>query len=98
MIFFVNVFCLDVFLPPAKSLQKGAQSEPTDRRGEARSCNIDYMDEIGAADGCLRSARDSPMQDLDSVILALDNRDTLLNERVQQLNRKKHEIAQAMAI
>ena len=53
------------------------------------------MDEIGAADGCLRSARDSPMQDLDSVILALDNRDTLLNERVQELNRNKHEIAQA---
>ena len=71
-------------------------NQPTDE--EKQEVVILIMDEIGAADGCLRSARDSPMQDLDSVILALDNRDTLLNERVQELNRKKHEIAQAMAI
>jgi hypothetical protein len=35
------------------------------------------------------------MQDLDNVVAALDNRDTLLNERVQELNRNKDEIAQA---
>jgi len=34
------------------------------------------------------------VQDLDKVILALNNRDTLLKERLQELNRKKHEIAQ----
>jgi hypothetical protein len=52
------------------------------------------LDEL-AADRCLKSARDSLVQDLDNVIAALDNRDTLLNERLQELDHKKHEIAQA---
>jgi hypothetical protein len=52
------------------------------------------MDELSASNKRLKSARDSHMQDLDNVIAALDNRDTLLKERVQELNRKKHDIAQ----
>ena len=43
----------------------------------------------------LKSARDSLVQDLDNEISALDKRETLLNERLLELNRKKHEIAQA---
>ena len=53
------------------------------------------MDEISAAYKRLKSARDSHVQDLDNEISALDKRGTLINERVQELNRKKHEIAQA---
>jgi hypothetical protein len=57
--------------------------------------DIDYMDEIGAAYKRLKSARDSHVQDLDNEISALDKRGTLLKERVQELDRKKHKIAQA---
>ena len=57
------------------------------------------MDELSAtvchAGRYLKSARDSLVQDLDNVIAALDNRDTLLNERLLELDHKKHEIAQA---
>jgi flagellar motor switch/type III secretory pathway protein FliN len=51
-------------------------------------------DELSASSKRLKSAHDSLVQDLDNVILALNNRDTLLKERLQELNRKKHEIAQ----
>jgi hypothetical protein len=53
------------------------------------------MDELSAAGRCLKSARDSLVQDLDNVIAALEYRDTLLNERLLELDHKKHEIAQA---
>jgi hypothetical protein len=57
--------------------------------------DIDNMDdELSASNKRLKSARDSLIQDLNNVIAALDNRDTLLNERLPELNRKKHEIAQ----
>jgi hypothetical protein len=57
--------------------------------------DIDNMDELSAADRCLKSAYDSILQDMDNVIRSLDKRGTLLNERLQELNRKKHTIAQA---
>jgi hypothetical protein len=60
----------------------------------AKQGDIANMDELSAADGCLKTARDSQVQDLDNEISALDERETILNERVQKLNRKKHEIAQ----
>jgi hypothetical protein len=54
------------------------------------------MDEtISASNKRLKSAHDSLLQDLNNEIAALDKRETILNERVQQLNLKKHEIAQA---
>jgi hypothetical protein len=53
------------------------------------------MDELSASSKRLKSARDSLVQDLDNVIAALDNRDTLLNERLLELDHKKNEIAQA---
>jgi hypothetical protein len=65
-----------------------------DDAGEMKQDDIDNMDELSASNKRLKSTRDSHVQDLDNVIAALDNRDTLLNERVQELNRKKHEIAQ----
>jgi hypothetical protein len=43
----------------------------------------------------IKTARESHVQDLDDLISALDKRETLLNERVQALDRKKHDIAQA---
>ena len=57
--------------------------------------DIANMDELSAADGCLRSARDSLVQDLDNVISALDKRGTLIKERLLKLDRKMQEIAQA---
>jgi septal ring factor EnvC (AmiA/AmiB activator) len=51
-------------------------------------------DELSASSKRLKSAHDSLVQDLDNEIAALNNRDTLLKERLQELNRKKHEIAQ----
>ena len=58
---------------------------------------VSNMDEISAPSKRqrLKSARDSHVQDLDNEISALDKRETLLNERLLELNRKKHEIAQA---
>jgi hypothetical protein len=53
------------------------------------------MDEISASNKRLKSAHDSILQDMENVIAALDKRETILNERVQELNRKKHEIAEA---
>ena len=53
------------------------------------------MDEISASNKRLKSAHDSLLHDLNNEISALDKRETTLNERVQELNRKKHEIAQA---
>jgi hypothetical protein len=49
------------------------------------------MDELSAVDRCLKSARASILQDMDNMIAALDKRETLLNERLQELNRKKDE-------
>jgi hypothetical protein len=56
--------------------------------------DIDNMDELSAADRCLKSARDNHLQDLNNAILALDKRGTLLNEHLLELDHKKHEIAQ----
>jgi hypothetical protein len=53
------------------------------------------MDELSASNKRLKLAHDSILQDMDNEILALDNRDTLLKERVHGLNLMKHEIAQA---
>jgi hypothetical protein len=53
------------------------------------------MDELSSSNKRLKSAHESHLQDLNNKISALDNRETILNERVQELNRKKHEIAQA---
>ena len=53
------------------------------------------MDEISASNKRLKTAHDSHLHDLNNEISALDKRDTLLKERVQELNRKKHEIDQA---
>jgi len=53
------------------------------------------MDEISASNKRLKTAHDSHLHDLNNEISALDKRETTLNERVQELNRKKHEIAQA---
>jgi hypothetical protein len=53
------------------------------------------MDELSAPNKRLKSARDSHVQDLDNEISALDKRETLLNERLLELDHKKHEIAQA---
>jgi hypothetical protein len=52
------------------------------------------MDELSASNKRLKSAHDNHLQDLSGEISTLDKRETLLNERVQGLNRKKHEIAQ----
>ena len=53
------------------------------------------MDEINASNKRIKTARESHVQDLDDLISALDKRETLLNERVQALDHKKHDIAQA---
>ena len=60
----------------------------------AKQGDIDNMDEISASNKRLKSAHDSHLHDLNNEISALDKRETILNERVQKLNRK-HEIAQA---
>jgi hypothetical protein len=52
------------------------------------------MDNLSASNKRLKSAHDNHLQDLNNEISTLDKRETLLNERVQGLNRKKHEIAQ----
>ena len=52
------------------------------------------MDELSGSNKRLKSALDSILQDMDNMIAALNKRETLLKERVQELNRKKHEIAQ----
>ena len=53
------------------------------------------MDELSSSNKRLKTAHDSHLHDLNNEISALDKRDTLLKERVQELNRKKHEIDQA---
>jgi hypothetical protein len=53
------------------------------------------MDEFSASNKRLKSAHDSHLQDLNNEISVLDKRETLLKEGVQELNLKKHEIAQA---
>jgi hypothetical protein len=52
------------------------------------------MGEISKSNKRLKLAHDSILQDMDNLISALQKRETLLDERVQALNRKKHEIAQ----
>jgi uncharacterized phage infection (PIP) family protein YhgE len=53
------------------------------------------MDEISKSNKRLKLAHDSILQDMDNLISALQKREPLLDERVQEaLNRKKHEIAQ----
>jgi len=57
---------------------------------------LEKMDEdLIASNKCLKSARDSQVQDLDKEILVLEKRETLLNEQVCKLNRKMREISQA---
>jgi hypothetical protein len=56
---------------------------------------VEKMDEdLIASNKRLKSARDSQVQGLNNEIFVLDKRETLLNERVYELNRKKREIAQ----
>ena len=52
------------------------------------------MDELSAADRCLKLARASLFRDVDNVIAALDQQDRLLNERMLELDHKKHDINQ----
>ena len=53
------------------------------------------MDELSASNKRIKTARDSQVQDLDNEISTLDKRETVLNERLLELDRKKHEFAQA---
>ena len=53
------------------------------------------MDELSSSNKRLKSAHDSLLHDLNNEISALDKRETVLNERLLELDRKKHEIAQA---
>ena len=53
------------------------------------------MDVLSAANECLKAARDSHERDYNDVILVLNQREIGLKERSRELNRKKHEIAQA---
>ncbi len=56
--------------------------------------DFDNMDELSAADKRLKSARASLFRDVDNVIAALDQQDRLLNERMLELDHKKHDINQ----
>jgi hypothetical protein len=56
--------------------------------------DIDNMDELSASNKRLKLAHDSTLQDMENEISTLDNRDTLLKERLLELDHKKHEIAQ----
>jgi len=52
------------------------------------------MDELSTANECLKQARDNHEQDYNEMILALNQRELGLIERLHQLNQKKHEISQ----
>ena len=60
-----------------------------------KQVNTDNMDELSTADKHLITSRDNLVQDLDNEIAAFNKRETLLNERMHELSRKKREIADA---
>ena len=53
------------------------------------------MNELSVSNKRLKVARDSHVEDLDKEIMALNQREIGLKERLDELNHKKHEISQA---
>ena len=66
-----------------------------DRGGGEKHLTQINMNDLSASNKQLKSAHDRILQDMENVIASLDKRETLLTERVHELDRKKHKIAQA---